>query len=377
MHQLGHHEGGGVEPTDLGEGPPHELAGLAFEDEDVGGGLGGGERQRAGGVEGELRHHAGRHLHAGVARRPGRIGEVQRAPAALVHGEREPAFVLAAGEAGDIPRQVDRVFGADARGEVHGDEPAELAAAVGDGEELVGIGPEDRTRPVLHRAGERHGRELAVGQLEHEDPRLRDGDALANEQLRVVRAPVEHVPLPLHVEHAACRLGAPHVHHPEVEVLAVARGGGVREAPDLVRPRTQLVARLAIGQERGAAGGEVLTEDLPRLGAAGIARVEEAPAIAARVEVGAGHGLREKGELAPIGAGARHAVHLRGFAEAGGDQHLARRGPPEERSAARVVVLRGSLDHRRRDVRNAVDHEVSEGARLRQDEHDREQNAHV
>src|SRR5207247_8021371 len=101
-------------------------------------------------------------------------------------------------------------------------------------------------------------------------------DRLAEEQLLVVGAPVEHAPASaLHLQQPPVALRIARVHHVDVAIAAVAPGGPVGETVAAIRPADAAVLRPAVRQQGDGAPGEVVAIDLAELVAADVAPEEE------------------------------------------------------------------------------------------------------
>jgi hypothetical protein len=203
-------------------------------------------------------------------------------------------------------------------------------------------------------------------------------DELADEEPPVVGGPVGGAPAAaLNLQEQAVGVGPRRVDDVDVGVLAVAPGRGVGEPLAAVRPHRAGVARLAVGEQRHVAGGEVVAVVLEKLVAAGVAVEDEV--VAGRGPVrGAAGALGEEGELRARAARRLHEVYLIGVAEARADEHLAPGGVPvRERGRAELRVAAHVLGERRRNRGDALDDEVvagdDDGRALRQRRRDEQQ----
>src|SRR5215831_12438331 len=135
--------------------------------------------------------------------------------------------------------------------------------------------------------------------------------------------------------------------------------GPESDAIPLVGPPWTGIARLAVGQKRNVAGGQVIAVELEELAPADVFLEDERISLYRFVLDAAGDAVREEGELRTCAAGELDLMHLRRIRKAGGDQHLAAHWMPagEARRPKIAVTLHG-LGNTQGNLRDSFDYEV-------------------
>ncbi|WP_434416091.1 hypothetical protein [Nannocystis pusilla] len=316
-------------------------------------------QQLAVGVEVEAADGAGRQAGLDRPLAPARqVVQPQAIDAGLVDDRGQLLAVVADGEALDVPlhRRAERagLLG----GEVEGDELAELALAVGGGDDALAVGGEAGARPDDRHVAGLFGQlgALAGGQVEQPQVALVDRDVLLREDLVAVGGEVRGRPA------AALDLGdqlvggrVARVDDVEVGVLLVAPGRGVGELLAAAGPRAEAVLRGAVGEEGELAVGAIEAPVLRELVAADVLRQHEEAAVADRRIDGPADAVVEEGELAAIAARHLDLVDLGRFGEAGADQQRVILGVPLERGGrARLGVGADAVGDGPRDRRDVL-----------------------
>ncbi|WP_411833639.1 hypothetical protein [Pseudoxanthomonas mexicana] len=225
-----------------------------------------------------------------------------------------------------------------------GDEVHALAVGrVGEAAER-GLAALDREQP-----------QLAGGHVDHARMRLGRRDVARHQQRLAVWREIQRRPRSARRQQQPRGAGAG-VAQPDVAVGAVARGAGIgHQRAVAVEHGAAVLAALAVGQQRGAAGLHVEPVQLRELVAALVLGEHEAfPPRARRRRHHAGDRLGVEGQLLAHAQRLADAVHLAGLGEARADQQAAVRGPAADAGAAGVLVAVQALEQFGRDLRHVL-----------------------
>ena len=360
--QLGLDEAGGVQAAHLAFGPAGQGSGIHVPAIDVArpGRPVQAEAQPAPvGVEPQVGDHADRQIGRGQGRKVGRAPQMQARQAAFVDAVGQDRAVGRQRDAAHVPRQVAGQLGQPAGGDVPVAQRAELAALVGDRIQARAVAGEAGGAPGRRRAAVVDPGERAGGQVQDGEAAVGHRDVVAQQQPGVVGREIQRRPhaLPARLEHHAGGVRAVQRHGPDVPAFAVAAGGIVSHKVAAVGQDVGAVARAAVGQQAGLAGGLVEEVKLVPFVTADVLGEDEAPVPVAGGIAAAADGLVEEGHLPPGCAGGGDRVQLADLAEAGGHQHAAVRAPVGQAGRPGVLILAQSLGQGLGDIGNPLHHQ--------------------
>ena len=233
---------------------------------------------------------------------------------------------------------------------------AELAGLVGGEVDALAVGREPRVAEEHRLGGGVEARQRLGREIERVELRLGDRHRAGHQQGLAVGREILRRPLALFLQHRHARLAIERG-DVDIDILAVAPCGREGEPAAVAREQRRGVARLAVGEQRRLAAGDVEVMELEELVAAGVLGEHEAvlPGVWQRTV----DGLGIEGELLARAHGLRHTVDLRRLAEARADQRAAVRQPAAEGRRAHLLVSVEAFGELGGDVRDALHHQVA------------------